>query len=889
MSVEDNNGKLRLKEIHTGADVLHAVQCFIGLAVGSDMPCTNLQEQPSTPKIHQHEKDPASDPVYLAVHLHDAKSQTRLIELLSGRDGDPIKINLFAIGNLSTQPYDALSYVWGPRDADVTVSVNDRPFDVSANLAQALNCLRLMEGNKVLWVDAICINQADDIEKSHQVSLMGEIYRNAEDVVIFLGKESDDSAMVMQYLNLDDVEQTESQSQPVSEDRLKMGNAEDPRIIQERIQRCGFEEAHFLCAANAFFKRPWWSRVWVIQEYELAKREPRWYCGRAWTSTANVQNRLKMLSTHLIMEATPTRGNAAVSTQAKLDVQREWIKMNELRWNIDMRIIDRRAQMKGQGPYQMMVRMLRRQCTDPRDRIFASREMLDPVSRQVFVPNYAVTVNEIFVKLTSYVLIHEELGHIYRYYELAHSRDMPSWALDFGTPISAHGVTQLNPYRESALWAKDVGHLSIYNGLLGVPGVEIDTLDLAECFGDTSDIELLGKFWKLEGLLQKISPLEALPEEAQPFVPSYCLVPFSNLNENLRQAGADLMNAQFLTTLTIPGYVYVSMEILKLLLKRLAVYPKDLTCEAWQQSKATSRVPFDNPLLQATKLLLASVEAKGAESFLGGACFDLPNLKKQIMSVRLPESSHHDLTNLQGPGNLKASQGNQRETADGSRLYSPQYSHIKDILRQAKSQIEFESLQNTACNLADAYCKIVASYINNRASLGTQVQQVITELECTTSGSLTPIESHIRELSEKCTCIGDKRVGHQKELKYSIDFIERARETFAAITAFFSANRFLERFGAVPGMSMAFRRQYRGIFISRLGLFGVSFQRRPDLKKGNKIVVLDGIPTPIILEETADGATYRMKAAADVVGIKHVDIARLVELGVCTRRDFKIV
>jgi len=71
-----------------------------------------------------------------------------------------------------------------------------------------------MEGNKVLWIEAICINQADDIEKSHQVSLMGEIYRNADNVVIFLGEERDDSAMVMRYLDLDDVEQTESQSQP---------------------------------------------------------------------------------------------------------------------------------------------------------------------------------------------------------------------------------------------------------------------------------------------------------------------------------------------------------------------------------------------------------------------------------------------------------------------------------------------------------------------------------------------------------------------------------------------------------------------------------------------------------------------------------------------------
>jgi hypothetical protein len=157
MSVEDNDRKLRLKEIHRGADVLHAVQRFMGLAVGSDMLATDSKEQPTVPKIHQDEKDPASDPIYLSVQLHDAESQTRLIELLPGRDGDPIRINLFTVDNLSSQPYEALSYVWGSQDADVTVSINGRAFNVSANLAQALHCQRPIESNRMLWVDAVCV------------------------------------------------------------------------------------------------------------------------------------------------------------------------------------------------------------------------------------------------------------------------------------------------------------------------------------------------------------------------------------------------------------------------------------------------------------------------------------------------------------------------------------------------------------------------------------------------------------------------------------------------------------------------------------------------------------------------------------------------------------
>jgi hypothetical protein len=129
----------------------------------------------------------------------------------------------------------------------------------------------------VLWVDAICINQADDTEKSLQVSLMGQIYRIAEDVAIFLGQEKDDSAMVMQYLNYEDVELREGPSS-LPNTGIEDTKSEDietaaaARIIQQRIEQCGFDADRFLRAADAFCKRPWWSRMWVVQEFHLPQQ-----------------------------------------------------------------------------------------------------------------------------------------------------------------------------------------------------------------------------------------------------------------------------------------------------------------------------------------------------------------------------------------------------------------------------------------------------------------------------------------------------------------------------------------------------------------------------------------------------------------------------------------
>ena len=885
MSVEDN-GKLCLKKMCGGADVLCTVRNFMDLAVGSDMPAPDLKIQSTILNTHK-EKEISSDTIYSSLSLQDADSQTRLIELLPGREGDKIRINLFNIDSLSSHPYEALSYVWGPRDADVTVSVNDRDLNVSANLFEALFHLRRIERKRLLWADAVCINQANDIEKSCQVSFMGEIYRNANDVVIFLGKEKDDSAMVMEYLNLDDVEQVGRQSpsrDDVIENPDEIIEAKDHSIVQERIQRCGFDSTRFLCAVNAFFKRPWWSRIWVVQEYQLARREPRWYCGRDWTSTATMRDRLAELFNYFVKEATPVTGNPAISMHTQLDIEHELMKMYERKFNVNPNVLDRESLRKGQRPFQLLFRLLRRECTDPRDRIFASREMLDPISKQIFVPNYAVPVNKIFAKLASYLLIHDECGYIYDLYELARSQDdMPSWTPDFARPISAYGATHLVPYRKAS-WVKDPEQLSICNSVLSVPGVEIDTLDLAQGLDDAPDIELLEAFWKLERLLERSSPAEDLPELARSSLPSYCLVPFTNVREHLVKAEALQLQDQFPSVQSNPGYIHIILYTLKQLIERQTISARYLSCEVWQHAET----PFDDPSeLVMAELRSVSTVGIAGKRFIGGACFDLPNLKTQIMSVTISNHEHHDLAGPQKQAVLNASHDSKTEIPLSSDDSCPQYSHIKDFLRQAKSQTELDSLKNAACMLAERYREIMIRVLTKQ---GPSIEQVRKELESAVADNFTASDSCVREMLEKCTCRGDKREEHQEILKDLKEKLEPRRQELSASAASIIDNGLnLESYDLFPKLYMTYKRQYTGYFITRLGFFGVTFQRQPDLKKWDKVVLLDGIPTPMILEDAGDGVTYRMKAAVDIVGLKQLDLKRLVELGIYRRRDYKIV
>ena len=66
-------------------------------------------------------------------------------------------------------PYTALSYCWGKAEPTSTINVNGQSFKIREELSSALHHLRLPDGERFLWVDAICIDQNNDVEKSRQV------------------------------------------------------------------------------------------------------------------------------------------------------------------------------------------------------------------------------------------------------------------------------------------------------------------------------------------------------------------------------------------------------------------------------------------------------------------------------------------------------------------------------------------------------------------------------------------------------------------------------------------------------------------------------------------------------------------------------------------------
>lgn len=116
----------------------------------------------------------------------------RILRLRPGSPDNSVECDLIIaqLDSSNLLPYDALSYFWGDPDDREAITVHGREQHVTRNLHAALRQLRSVSRDRLLWADAVCINQNDAEEKGKQVQLMRDIYRKAERTIVWLGEGS---------------------------------------------------------------------------------------------------------------------------------------------------------------------------------------------------------------------------------------------------------------------------------------------------------------------------------------------------------------------------------------------------------------------------------------------------------------------------------------------------------------------------------------------------------------------------------------------------------------------------------------------------------------------------------------------------------------------------
>lgn len=198
--------------------------------------------------------------------------------------------------SLEGATYEALSYVWGTSVSTEKIYVNEEEVTVTSNLLAALRHLRDTKEVRTLWIDAICINQSDQDEKSAQVKEMGNIYSNAATVCCWLGE--DPATDAMRFIRAMSEAHAKLSQQSTGEGVLKQADQSQNSLIIDEPHVDDMMLPWLLVSLMDFLKRQYFHRVWTVQEMMLGQRVVL-YCGHESSDWAGFSERFPLwLSKH---------------------------------------------------------------------------------------------------------------------------------------------------------------------------------------------------------------------------------------------------------------------------------------------------------------------------------------------------------------------------------------------------------------------------------------------------------------------------------------------------------------------------------------------------------------------------------------------------------------
>lgn len=309
--------------------------------------------------------------------------EIRVLTLKPG-SGDDDLVGCFEVVQPQLESdYRALSYVWGVTNWDrpmtqepivIEAPTGQHILPLTPNLANALHHVRSASKPIRLWVDALCINQSDLTERAQQVELMTSIYREATEVLIWLGGETEHSILGMRIV--EEMCRGNANSQSSSLDL-------PPDILRPAL--CDILD------------RPYFKRLWVVQEAALA-RVITMICGQShftWQSTAaNVVSLVR----HFKMAAISPRFIDAGLADVELGDFLQLLE-SQLTNGPDAHTWARRTRKPDLLSSAYLLR--NRQTTDPRDRIYSLLGLVDEETATELRPDYTFPVEDLFAKFRS--------------------------------------------------------------------------------------------------------------------------------------------------------------------------------------------------------------------------------------------------------------------------------------------------------------------------------------------------------------------------------------------------------------------------------------------------------------------------------------------------------
>ncbi|TGJ78706.1 hypothetical protein E0Z10_g10058 [Xylaria hypoxylon] len=289
--------------------------------------------------------------------------------------------------------FEALSYTWGSEENLRTIQLDKQEFKVTQNLFKALGTLRLCDKPRILWVDAICIDQSSVSDKNYQVPLMSNIYSRATGVVVWLEDEAPGAPAAFEVLENskidDDGELLGPDGGPAERD-----NWADPEHGAERLK-----------SLQALCHQRYWSRVWIIQEVTLAT-DIHLYCGGRSVHWDILKNHLIALDEGVKLRAASEYSDSDSDSDSDHgDGDTESIVLDIIKGACYNVLQDG---MRGVGDESKLSDLILKHgqngCKDPMDKVYGLLSLASGVSSEDVVVNYKRPLGHLYLDVMHYCL-----------------------------------------------------------------------------------------------------------------------------------------------------------------------------------------------------------------------------------------------------------------------------------------------------------------------------------------------------------------------------------------------------------------------------------------------------------------------------------------------------
>lgn len=298
--------------------------------------------------------------------------------------------------------YEAISYVWGPPVFPHALNLPDSSrLWITESLHSALQHFRYEDRTRTVWADAVCIDQSNLDERSQQVAIMGDIYRNAVDVLIWLGpSQPSDTLAFCTIRAVREIKELDENDFARDDWQSALSLLQDNLAAQKSCRCCdtplkGLEDSvdlaiSGLLAVAKLLERPWFSRMWVVQEAKSGLVKAM-YSGSHHASFYSFLRILSLLDP--VFEHARPRLPAALSGQLDyLWAFEQWNYLFETYWSYPESSIP----FDWSYTLDILLSSVTRQCQDPRDRIFSIYSICQLDKLDELRPDYSMSVAEVY-------------------------------------------------------------------------------------------------------------------------------------------------------------------------------------------------------------------------------------------------------------------------------------------------------------------------------------------------------------------------------------------------------------------------------------------------------------------------------------------------------------